>query len=109
MLFNFITGITLNGADQYIEIIALEEGHFAALATQQQMLMSRSGRDKRLATLWLVNPLNQPEFFQFFQSAVDADQSQFPIFPACPIKNLHRRQCLSGFLNNVYYNTACFR
>jgi hypothetical protein len=85
---NLITGFVRYLSDQFIKIVTFEEGNPTALLTKQQMLVAIAGSDECLAALRLVNALDKAQFFQFFQSTIDADQPQSRIMPASRVVDL---------------------
>ena len=71
-----IARLARNGLDELIEIVAIEERGSSALTTKQKMLVTFARRDERLASLRLVNALDQAKFFQLFERAINGDQSE---------------------------------
>jgi hypothetical protein len=71
-----IARLARNGLDELIEIVALKERSSSALTAKQKMLVTLGRRDESLASLRLVNALDQAKFFQLFQRAINGDQSE---------------------------------
>ncbi len=76
MFVDPIARLARNRLDELIEIVALKERSSSALTAKQKMLMTFARRDERLASLRLVNALDQAKFFQLFERAINGDQSE---------------------------------
>ena len=55
MFIDPIARLARNGLDELIEIVSTEQNGSSALTAKQKMLMTFARRDKRLASLRLVN------------------------------------------------------
>ena len=87
-----IARLARNGLDELIEIVALKERSSSALTAKQKMLMTFARSNECLASLRLVNALDQTEFFQLFQCAIDGDQPKGGILIARLIVYLYGGQ-----------------
>lgn len=90
MLGDPIARLARNGLDELIEIVSLEQGRSSALIAKQKMLVTFARRDESLASLRLMNALDQTKFFQFFERAINGDQSESGILIARRIIHLDR-------------------
>jgi len=92
MFSDLIARLVCDGLDELIEIVALEECGSSALTAKQKMLVTFASGDERLTAFGLMNALNQAEFFQLFQRAIDGDQPEGGILIARRIIHLDRGQ-----------------
>jgi len=92
MFIDPIARLARNGLDELIEIVSIKKSRSSALTAKQKMLMTFACRNEGLASLRLVNALNQAEFFQLFERAIDGDQSESGILIARRIIHLDGSQ-----------------
>ena len=71
MLADLVSGFSGNGLNKIIEIIAFKQSRLTAFFAQQQMLVTRSSRDKSLASAWLVNTLDKTQLLELFKCSVN--------------------------------------
>jgi hypothetical protein len=73
---DFVTAVMGNTGHEGFEFVTSEIFDTPALLAKEQMVVSRRPGDKRLAAVGVVDSLNGPQFFQFFQGAVNGHKSQ---------------------------------
>ena len=83
-----VAGADREGADELIQVIALEESDAAATLAEEHVLMSMTGGNEGLAALRLVDALDEVQLLQFLERAVDGDQAEGVICLASPVIDL---------------------
>jgi hypothetical protein len=77
---------------QASQVIPTEVNSLPAFNTQKDMLVSLASGRHAVAAVGLVNPLDQAEFFQLVDRAVNGHQTQPRMFFPSEVKNLHRAE-----------------
>ena len=83
--------------DERAEVIAFEEGHPAAILTEQKVLVPVAFGDECLASLRLVDALNEMKFFKFFECAINRDQPKRIVLFTCHIEDFDRGEARVDF------------
>jgi hypothetical protein len=76
MLSDLVSRFTCDGFDKRVKIIALEQRSFATLPAQQQMFMAGWGSDEGLASMRLVDALDQSLMLERFEGSVHCNQPE---------------------------------
>ena len=108
MLPDLIARLFRDRGDQGIEIIALEESHLTTTLAEQEVLVRLACGDKCLAALGLVYPLDEVQFLQFFQSAIDGDQTEGGILRTRDVEYLDRGEGPLGRGNGFHHRASSF-
>ena len=106
MFVDLITRLSGNGTDQCVEVIAFKESHLPAVLAKQKMLMPVPGRDECLAAHWLMHALNEVQFFELLQRAIDRDQTECAVFFAPHVVHLPWSEGAGGFFHRFHHSSS---
>ena len=76
MLADLIARFAGDGFDEGLQVVTFEDRCLTTLLAKQQMLMASGCSNEGLASLRLVDALDEALFFEGFERAINGDQTQ---------------------------------
>jgi len=100
MANNIETAAVGDGANQGCQVIAAKKFGASAGQAEQNMLVAGGGAQVGVASIRLMDTLDQLQFFQFFESAINCHEAQSRILSAAQVKYVQRTQRTQAVRNN---------
>lgn len=72
---DFVTAIAGDVGHEGFEFVAGEVFNTATLLAEEEVVVTGNLGDEGLTAMGVVNPLDGPQFFELFESAVDSDET----------------------------------
>jgi hypothetical protein len=94
-----VSGLLRDALNERVEVVAFEERDLSAVLAEQQVFVPVAFGDERLASLRLVDALDEVKFLEFFERAIHGHKTKRAVFFARQVEDLDGGEGALGILD----------